>query len=178
MFRTFYNDDCTRVQKTRLSKFVEDRVRESLMKREVSLIVASSAAGRWNASEFSVRGSVVSGEVTAVLSKDETSVEIKVKLPASYPLKIVEVSCTSRIGVSDGRWRRWVLQIIQLLGMQDGSVVDAVLMWKCNIEKELEGVEPCPICYCTLHTKTLCLPSMACPTCNNKFHSPCLNTWF
>ena len=178
MFRTFYNDDCTRLQKTRLSKFVEDRVRESLMKREVSLIAASSAAGRWNASEFSVRGSVVSGEVTAVLSKDETSVEIKVKLPASYPLKIVEVSCTSRIGVSDGRWRRWVLQIIQLLGMQDGSVVDAVLMWKCNIEKELEGVEPCPICYCTLHTKTLCLPSMGCPTCNNKFHSPCLNTWF
>lgn len=178
MFRTFWSDDCTRLQKTRLSKFVEERVRESLMKREVALIATSSAAGRWDAEEFAVRGSVVSGEVTAVLSKEETTVEIKVKLPPSYPLKIVEVACTSRIGVSDGRWRRWVLQIIQLLGMQDGSVVDAVLMWKCNIEKELEGVEPCPICYCTLHTKTLSLPSMACPTCNNKFHSPCLSTWF
>lgn len=178
MFRSFWSDDCSRVQKTRLSKFVEERVRESLMKREVALISTSSAAGRWDASEFAVRGSVVSGEVTAVLSKEETTVEIKVKLPPSYPLKIVEVACTSRIGVSDGRWRRWVLQIIQLLGMQDGSVVDAVLMWKCNIEKELEGVEPCPICYCTLHTKTLSLPSMACPTCNNKFHSPCLSTWF
>lgn len=178
MFRTFWSDDCSRNQKTRLSKFVEERVRESLMKREVALIATSSAAGRWDANEFTVRGSVVSGEVTAVLSKEETTVEIKVKLPPSYPLKIVEVACTSRIGVSDGRWRRWVLQIIQLLGMQDGSVVDAVLMWKCNIEKELEGVEPCPICYCTLHTKTLSLPSMACPTCNNKFHSPCLSTWF
>lgn len=178
MFRTFWSDDCNRVQKTNLSKFVEDRVRNSLVSREISLIALSSAAGRWDAQEFAVRGSVVSGEITAVLTREETTVEIKVKLPPSYPLKNVDVACTSRIGVSDGRWRRWVLQIIQLLSMQDGSVVDAVLLWKANIEKELEGVEPCPICYCTLHTKTLCLPTLACPTCNNKFHQPCLHTWF
>jgi hypothetical protein len=178
MFRSFWSDDCNRVQKTRLNTFVEERVRVSLIKREIAMIALSASAGRWNPDEFTVKGSAVSGEVTAVLSRDETTVEIKVKLPASYPLKNVEVNCTSRIGVSDGRWRRWVLQIIQLMSMQDGSVVDAVLLWKCNIEKELEGVEPCPICYCTLHTKTLCLPTMACPTCNNKFHSPCLTTWF
>ena len=178
MFRTFWNDDCNRVQKTRLSAFVEERVRVSLIKREIAMITLASNAGRWDTSEFIVKGSAVSGEVTAVLHKDETTIEIRVKLPPSYPLKNVEVNCTSRIGVSDGRWRRWVLQIIQLMSMQDGSVVDAVLMWKSNIEKELEGVEPCPICYCTLHSKTQCLPSMACPTCNNKFHSPCLTTWF
>jgi hypothetical protein len=178
MFRTFWSDDCNRIQKTRLTAFVEERVRVSLIKREIALINLAASAGRWNTSEFTVKGSAVSGEVSAVLSRDETTVEIKVKLPPSYPLKNVEVNCTSRIGVSDGRWRRWVLQIIQLMSMQDGSVVDAVLLWKCNIEKELEGVEPCPICYCTLHTKTLCLPTMACSTCNNKFHSPCLTQWF
>lgn len=178
MFRTFWSDDCNRVQKTRLTAFVEERVRVSLMKREIAMISLAAAAGRWDSNEFTVKGSAVSGEVSAVLSRDETTVEIKVKLPPSYPLKNVEVSCTSRIGVSDGRWRRWVLQIIQLMSMQDGSVVDAVLLWKCNIEKELEGVEPCPICYCTLHTKTLCLPTMICSTCNNKFHSPCLTQWF
>lgn len=58
------------------------------------------------------------------------------------------------------------------------SVIDAALMWKANIEKELEGVDPCPICYCILHTKTLSLPTLACPTCNNKFHNTCLYTWF
>mmetsp|Transcript_118378 Transcript_118378/g.232445 ORF Transcript_118378/g.232445 Transcript_118378/m.232445 type:complete len:610 (+) Transcript_118378:1-1830(+) len=178
MFRSFWSDDCNRIQKTQLSSFVEERVRVSLIKREIAMISLSAAAGRWDSSEFTVKGSTVSGEVSAVLSRDETTVEIKVKLPPSYPLKNVEVNCTSRIGVADGRWRRWVLQIIQLMSMQDGSVVDAVLLWKCNIEKELEGVEPCPICYCTLHTKTLCLPTMTCMTCNNKFHSPCLTTWF
>lgn len=178
MFRSFWSDDCNRVQKQNLSKFIEDRVRNSLVSREIALIALSSAAGRWDTEEFAVRGSAVSGEITAVLTREETTIEIKVKLPPSYPLKNVDVTCTSRIGVSDGRWRRWVLQIIQLLSIQDGSVVDAVLMWKVNIEKELEGVEPCPICYCTLHTKTLCLPTLACPTCNNKFHQPCLHTWF
>lgn len=49
---------------------------------------------------------------------------------------------------------------------------------KRNLEKEFEGVEPCPICYCILHPKTFSLPTLACPTCNNKFHSTCLYTWF
>lgn len=44
--------------------------------------------------------------------------------------------------------------------------------------REFEGVEPCPICYSTLHPKTMALPSLQCHTCNNKFHSPCLFTWF
>jgi hypothetical protein len=178
MFRGFWNDDCSRAQKQKLELFVEERVRLSLIGREMGLIAAASSAGRWKTEEFRLKGSAVSGEVTATFVREETSMEIRIRLPPSYPLKNVEVTCTSKIGVSDGRWRRWVLQMIQLLSLQDGSVVDAALMWKCNVEKELEGVEPCPICYCVLHTKTLGLPALACPTCNNKFHNTCLYTWF
>ena len=49
---------------------------------------------------------------------------------------------------------------------------------KSNLEKEFDGVEPCPICYCILHPKTFSLPALTCPTCSNKFHSTCLYTWF
>jgi hypothetical protein len=178
MFRSFWNDDCTREQKLKLSQFVEERVRPSLLVREMSLMSTASSAGRWNEDEFKVRGSAVSGEVVATFMREETSVEVRIRLPPSYPLKNVEVTCTSKIGVSEGRWRRWVLQMTQLLSLQDGSVVDAALLWKRNIERELEGVEPCPICYCILHTKTLSLPALSCPTCNNKFHNTCLYTWF
>jgi hypothetical protein len=68
--------------------------------------------------------------------------------------------------------------IIQLLSMQDGTVLDALLMWKKNVEKELDGIEPCPICYSILHPKSMSLPKLKCPTCNNKFHNQCLFTWF
>lgn len=178
MFRNYWNDDCKRVDKGKLSRFVEERVRSSILKREVALIHIATKAKRWDTNEFEVKGNTTSGDIIASFLKDETKIEITIKMPPSYPLKNVEVNCTSRIGVSDGRWRRWVLQMIQLLSMQDGSVVDAALLWKSNIEKELEGVEPCPICYCILHTKTLKLPTLACPTCKHKFHPTCLHTWF
>lgn len=51
----------------------------------------------------------------------------------------VEVECTKKMGISEGRWRRWILQIIQLLSHQDGSVLDAILLWKRNVDKEFEG---------------------------------------
>ena len=51
-------------------------------------------------------------------------------------------------------------------------------MWKQNVDQELHGVEPCPICYNTLHPKTLSLPTLTCPTCKNKFHNSCLYKWF
>jgi hypothetical protein len=172
------SDECHRVQKLKLSRFIEERVRSSLIAREISLIALSIKNEKWNTQELQVKGSLTSGEVTATYIRDETSIEIKIALPNSYPLKNVEVMCTSRIGVIDGRWRRWVLQITQLLSSQDGSIVEAVLMWKKNIEKEFEGVEACPICYCVLHTKSLCLPTLECPTCKNKFHSSCLFKWF
>lgn len=178
MFRNYWNEDCRRVDKMKLSRFVEERVRQSLIKREMALIRVAKSSHRWEESEFEIKGNATTGEIVASFLRDETKIEIIIKIPAAYPLKNVDVDCTSRIGVSDGRWRRWLLQMIQLLSLQDGSVVDAALLWKRNIEKEMEGVEPCPICYCTIHTKTLKLPTLACPTCKNKFHPVCLHTWF
>ena len=141
-------------------------------------LLSAQETGRWDPDEFEIKGSTVSGEITAKYIHEEATMEIKIKLPPDYPLKNVDVSCSSRIGIDDGRWRRWILQIIQLLTLQDGSVVDAALLWKKNIEKELEGVEPCPICYSILYAKTQALPSLACRTCSNRYHSSCLYTWF
>jgi hypothetical protein len=175
--RSFWQD-AARLAKQRLSEFISTRVRTALVSREVALIATASRAGRWSPEELAVRGSTVSGEITAVYTHEETKIELKIKLPPSYPLSNVTVECTGKSGVTDGRWRRWVLQIVQLLAAQDGSVVDAVLLWKQNLEKEFEGVEPCPICYSILHPKTYSLPALGCPTCGNKFHSTCLYTWF
>ena len=124
MARNFWiSDTCSRSAKLKLSRFVEERARGSLISREMALISSANRSGRWDSKELQVRGNLVSGEVTATYMRDETSVEMKITLPSMYPLRNVEVSCTSRIGMADGRWRRWVLQIIQLLSMQDGSVV-------------------------------------------------------
>lgn len=198
MTRAFWSSDhCSRGDKLRLSKFVEEKIRTHIIRREIALIEASThhkpsgnSLAPFTAVEdtlttvsatgdnFSVTGNAKTGQITASLVQDEVAIDITISLPPAYPLKNVDVSCTRRIGVTEARWRRWVLQMIQLLSMQDGAVMDAALLWRSNITQELQGIEPCPICYCTLHTKTLKLPTFACPTCKHRFHPSCLHTWF
>ena len=61
---------------------------------------------------------------------------------------------------------------------QDGCLLDALILWKDSLQKEFEGVEPCPICYAVIHMTTKLLPKVACQTCRNKFHGACLSQWF
>lgn len=197
--RAFWaSDACGRRDKRRLAKFVEDHVRGALLRRELAVIAARGAAAAAapaapaatadaatidaaNATAtdaLNVVGNVRTGQITASFVHDEVAVDLTLTLPAAYPLKNVDVSCTRRVGVSEARWRRWVLQMIHYLSAQDGTVYDAAVLWQSNLQQELAAVEPCPICYCTLHTKTLKLPTFACPTCKHRFHPSCLHTWF
>eukprot|EP00054_Salpingoeca_dolichothecata_P022244 m.145265 g.145265 ORF g.145265 m.145265 type:complete len:137 (-) comp24272_c0_seq2:38-448(-) len=89
-----------------------------------------------------------------------------------------QVSVTKRVGVSSSQWRNWLLQMITFLSNQNGSVLDAVLMWKQNIDKRFEGVEDCTICYSVIHGTNCQLPNQRCKTCKNAFHSACLFKWF
>ena len=65
-----------------------------------------------------------------------------------------------------------------MLNSQDGSILDALKLWKENVDKEFEGVEPCPVCYSVLSVKTHAMPNLECKTCHHRFHSACLYKWF
>ena len=41
---------------------------------------------------------------------------------------------------------------------QDGTLPEALALWRRNLDKEFEGVEPCPICYAVIsldHSRSL-----------------------
>ena len=44
--------------------------------------------------------------------------------------------------------------IKSLLTTQNSTILNSLLMWKENIEKEFEGVEECAICYYCIHSVT------------------------
>ena len=196
LVRRVWSERCSRGESLALERFVgEGGVNEAIVHREMGLVEVAKRQGGGRLltcappcqdppgvgvddGELLVAASTVSREVTATFVADEVTVELVIRLPPLYPLRNVEVEGRKRLGISEKRWRRWTLQIIQLLSHQDGSVLDAVLLWKRNVDKEFEGVEPCPICYSILHPKSLSMPSLACKTCNNKFHSACLYKWF
>lgn len=160
------------------ARFATLAIRPALCAREAAIIRRGETRGLWSDEELVMKPSISGGEVTATYIKDESRITMRIKFPEDYPLSNVEVECVSKLGLPEGKWRRWVLQIVQSVSMQDGSACDAVQRWKRNMDKEFDGIEPCPICYSVLHPKNAALPTLGCPTCKNKFHPLCLHTWF
>ena len=54
-------------------------------------------------------------EVTASYAVDEQRLELTVKLPADWPLHTIEIRDSRLVGVSEDRWRAWVLGVQQIL---------------------------------------------------------------
>ena len=181
LVRKWWSSDCERWLSTGISKFVEEQASARIVQREIDLLLAKGKGPDcpWGGGddEIVVRGSAVTREVTAHYFKDDCTLEVLLRLPLAYPLRNVEVECTRSLGVSADKWNRWQLQIVTLLSMRDGSVVDAVALWVRNLQKEFEGMEPCPICMSTIEARNLSLPERECRTCHNKFHNSCILRW-
>ncbi|KAK7300853.1 hypothetical protein RJT34_11704 [Clitoria ternatea] len=127
---------------------------------------------------FSVSVSKSANEIVATYTKDETGMDLVIRLPASYPLRPVDVDCTRSLGISEVKQRKWLMSMMLFVRNQNGALAEAIGIWKRNFDKEFEGVEECPICYSVIHTTNHGLPRLACKTCKHKFHSACLYKWF
>jgi len=114
----------------------------------------------------------------ASYEKDEVIIGITIKIPTAYPLRGVEVDYSKKAGVNEALWRKWLLSMMTLLMTQDGSILDAVLLWHQNLDSHFAGVEVCSICYSIFHLSNYDLPRLACKTCRNKFHHACMYRWF
>ena len=153
--------------------FVESQVSPEIFRRELDRIKKTSTFG-----DMTVTGSSVSREITALYVQDDFTLTVLIKIPLSFPFRRAEVDCSKTLGVPETRWKRWALQIMLMLNNQGGTLQDALMLWKENVDKEFEGIEPCPVCYSVLHVKNHKLPEMECKTCHHRFHFDCLTQWF
>ncbi|RZC63169.1 hypothetical protein C5167_024930 [Papaver somniferum] len=127
---------------------------------------------------FSVSVSKPAYEVVATYKKEETGIDLVIRLPASYPLLPVDVECPKSLGISELKRRKWLFSMVAFVRSQNGALAEAIRTWKNNFDKEFEGIEECPICYSIIHTANNSIPRLACKTCKHKFHSACLYKWF
>ncbi|KAI3987208.1 hypothetical protein MKX01_031692 [Papaver californicum] len=127
---------------------------------------------------FSVSVSKSANEVVATYKKEETGIDLVIRLPASYPLQPVDVECPKSLGISELKRRKWLFSMLAFVRSQNGALAEAIRTWKNNFDKEFEGIEECPICYSIIHTANNSIPRLACRTCKHKFHSACLYKWF
>ena len=118
-------------------------------------------------------------EIEATYNKSsEVTVQIKLKIPPEYPLKSVSVEMSEGLKLKQAQIRKWSLSIRNLIASRNGDIISAIMLWKSNIDKEMDGVEECHICYCVLHGTDRSLPSISCANCENKFHVACIRKWF
>merc|ERR1712232_1319639 len=181
LVRKWYEEDCPRSESNSFLRFVRERVGPSYLQKELQAI--KEAEHKEEMGEMTVGGSCVSREVVATYVQDECELRVVICIPPAFPLRNVEVDCRGSYGVKESRRRRWQMQITRMLhdteGEENGSsILDALLLWKENVDKEFEGLEPCPICYAVLCPKTHALPKLECNTCHNRYHGGCLYKWF
>ncbi|KAK6927168.1 hypothetical protein RJ641_008887 [Dillenia turbinata] len=116
-------------------------------------------------------------EVVATYTKDEKGMDLVIHLPSSYPLRPVDVDCARCLGISEVKQGKWLLSMMSFVRNQNGALAEAIRIWKSNFDKEFEGVEECPICYCVIHIVDHSRPRLACKTCKHKFHAACMYKW-
>ncbi|KAA8549476.1 hypothetical protein F0562_001160 [Nyssa sinensis] len=172
--RGWFSDIRDRSISSAIETFTKSWCSPPLITNELSQIKKSSFVDE----NFSVSVSKSANEVVATYTKDETGMDLVIRLPAAYPLRAVDVDCTRSLGISEVKQRKWLMSMLSFVRNQNGALAEAIQIWKSNFDKEFEGVEECPICYSVIHTANHSLPRLACKTCKHKFHSACLYKWF
>ncbi|KAG0237979.1 hypothetical protein BGW42_008079 [Actinomortierella wolfii] len=154
------------------SSLLVARELDSLQKAQSSAVVAEELK------ELQIKVSKNTSEVTASFQIDEATMEIVIRLPTNFPLRQIEVEGTQRVGVKESRWRAWMLAVAGVVAAQNGSLIDALTMFRRNVGLHFDGVEDCTICYSIVSLQDRSLPTKTCKTCKNKFHASCLYKWF
>lgn len=171
--RRWWENHCPRPLSSAVQLFIEKHVAGLILSNEISNLKAGKNFG-----EMSVVASSISRQITATYVQDDFKLHVTINLPGSFPLRSAEVDCSKTLGIPGKKLKGWSLQIRKMLSNEGGTLKDALLLWKDNVDREFEGIEPCPVCYSVLQVKTHKLPTLQCKTCGNCFHFDCLMQWF
>ncbi|TNV72666.1 hypothetical protein FGO68_gene17533 [Halteria grandinella] len=171
-----YCQECDKQLLDLVMPFIKQIVSPSILDNEIKKIELAQL--QLGASELTFALFKSTKEILANFKKGEIEMTLKIKLPTDYPLKLVEVEVSKQLKISEKQLRKWILAIRKIIQFQNGDIISAVLAWKANIEREIEGVEDCYICYAVVHDTDQSLPKMPCKTCKNKFHVACIRKWF
>ena len=176
--RKFYQD-CDKQLLDIMLPYIKSVIAPAILENEIKKIEMSQVEfGSKNDLTFVLFKSTK--EIIATYNKSaEIQCQIKIKIPIDYPLKSVQVDIGGdQLSLKKAQVRKWTLSIRNLLQSRNGDIITAIMQWKTNIDRELEGIEECFICYSVQHATDKSLPSMQCRNCQNKFHVACIRKWF
>lgn len=103
----------------------------AIVRAELAQVKDPSLAGDLSDENFTVKVANAVNEVTAAFAVDEYSLELKLKLPTDFPLHTITMRDSNRIGVTEDRWRAWILGIQQILSFRVSS--KSIFVYTCRL---------------------------------------------
>lgn len=177
--RKWFNNNSNKRLCNLVNEYTVKHISQLICSLEMDSVQAKcqERANRDESNNLIIKARPSAKEVYAIYTRDEFKMELTIKLPLNYPLGPVQIDGGKRVGVTDLKWRSWLLQLTTFLAHQNGPILDGIDLWRKNIDKRFEGVEKCTICFSILHSNYQ-LPKKRCQTCANMFHNICLYKWF
>lgn len=124
-------------------KYIERYFTPTLVARQVSALNESSTSDSSSFEGLTIKASATSSVVTAIYEVEDATLEMVIRIPSNFPLRQVEIESGggSRVGVPENKWRGWLLSSTAVLIAQNGTLADAVAVFRKNITSHFEGVE-------------------------------------
>ncbi|KIN96951.1 hypothetical protein M404DRAFT_32794 [Pisolithus tinctorius Marx 270] len=148
LIRSWISDRTDKQLLMRISDYTSAHFSPGIIKAELTLIRQPPESSELSTTEnLSIKVSSAFNEVAASYSVDEQVLELSIRMPNDWPLHRLEVRDTKKVGVSEEKWKAWVLGVQQIVWQQNGRIVDGLTLFAKNVTLHFAGQVECAICY-------------------------------
>ncbi|VDL79842.1 unnamed protein product [Nippostrongylus brasiliensis] len=160
-----------------VNRYVRRYVSKLLIDAELQKVKIANQGQMKGDKLLKIRVVPVSGEVVAEYTVEETIIRLSIVMPVDWPLSVPSIQIDKAI-VPTEKVKKWQLQLTKYLFHQNGSTVEGIMMWRRNVDRDVEGAEACSICMMTIHMTNHQLPKYkwfetssqsTCPLCRSNF---------
>ncbi|KAL8709417.1 MAG: hypothetical protein Q9220_005800 [cf. Caloplaca sp. 1 TL-2023] len=180
--KAWWRDSTSRQTQLSVESWTEKYISPLITSSELATVAAWAPSQASESDQpLTVKVSQSTHEITASIPIDEQSMSLAITLPPSYPLSRATVSGLHRVGVTEQKWRSWIITTQGVINFSDigggNQLIDGLTAWRKNVTATLKGQTECAICYSVVSADRQ-LPNKRCGTCKNLFHGSCLFKWF
>ena len=108
-----YYQECDKQLLDLVMPFIKQIVSPAILENEIKKIETAQLQLGQNELTFSLFKSTK--EILANFTKGEIEMTLKIKIPADYPLKLVEVDVSRQLKISEKQLRKWILAIRKII---------------------------------------------------------------
>lgn len=114
LFRNWLLDCRDRQLSAAVTSYTSSYFSPAIIRTELAQVKDPAVAAELVDDNMKVKVANAINEVTASYTVDEYQLELKISLPSDWPLHSIDIQ-DKRIGVSEDRWRAWILGVRQIL---------------------------------------------------------------